>query len=986
MTDAVQELDSNEADNPSDDDPESSAEESMVSDRVRLKNDKNADVSDASMGSFYRRMDTDQSAGSPLVETAGYDSTRTVLPDKDVLVVPLLARGSKEVYTRKNYDGTPFIDSKSHDDTPVPTKVSEEKSVAVTKSPDDCMTKNNDLSATKEKETVLAKKPDGLPPPSEAISVRRKLFLEYADDFYRRKEAERECAVECEHHVRTARSVTSNCSNTAGLSPSMKKYDMLLNFTADGDEDKPIDIDRFQQESECESNLTDDEKSCSDTKSDDEECVAQGIPYAKGQGKICFNSDSCKMNVKYKGTELDHYKMVQGSKLTYHDNKRKAMARFNKPRKLPTKASYDDNVGIEIDNDAEDLKVNVKEDSAKVRQVEVNGQMVNTMKIPTGQEITVKFDPILSKEQLESEDFQVMKSRSEGNLTLSQRIGLLYDFQRKDFLSWWHPGVANVAVFLILRFILIRTYSNRNKTKSYLVAMKLLLMKELLQMSDKLRCDRGLRTKKEPSPLRNFRSYLEGVEEVKVSKAMRGVGSKKKRNLKDRFSQPGGSKTIFPVSSKIKQRDRCWKSKRLNYPCPMCSHGMLVAVDEGGPIFASLVMKYKQYDFAMAEWQENPRRKKSDKPLEPKGHPQQWIVCMCSVSKCLNRRTGSGCVVCEDFCKNGVEDGVCPWPIDSYFCHCEVCRCNCGVFFPLHKWQDVEFHKAELDAKEESDKKEKKKMSDDGKIGELYYTFFPIYVLLTHLLHLSPQSFQSAFKTMFGMISENSDKKHCMSSISQSVLTSKELNDDVALRTAIQNSLEDKTKLVKEHGTSNLVPINSLRLPGKMVKDTNRFVNNRLKSEVSYAASGPEDYTNEQGYSNPTVCSSITSPQDPSIPTHFDVTDDSIDACISGSRGFSQGSSSFPSPKRGLKPGSYVAFRPYRHMVLNKLKDNRATLRSHQRFALHRLLLILSGGEDDQALIVQTIASDSFSNSKWKDEFNMNSTVEIMMSIILHST
>ena len=181
---------------------------------------------------------------------------------------------------------------------------------------------------------------------------------------------------------------------------------------------------------------------------------------------------------------------------------------------------------------------------------------------------------------------------------------------------------------------------------------------------------------------------------------------------------------------------------------------------------------------------------------------------------------------------------------------------------------------------------------------------------------------------MFGMISEKAEKKHSMSSISQSVLTSKELNDDVALRTAIQNSLEDKTKFVKEHGSSNLVPINSLRSPGKMVKDTKRFVNNRLQSTVSCAASGGEDYTDGQGYSNPTVCSSITSPQDTSIQSHLDVMDDSIDACISGNRGFSKGSSTLPSQKRGIKTSAYHVFRPYRQTILRKLKDNHATLRS----------------------------------------------------------
>ena len=67
---------------------------------------------------------------------------------------------------------------------------------------------------------------------------------------------------------------------------------------------------------------------------------------------------------------------------------------------------------------------------------------------------------------------------------------------------------------------------------------------------------------------------------------------------------------------------------------------------------------------------------------------------MCCVSRCVDKHTGSGCIVCEGYVQNST-DGMVPWNINLAMCKCEVCICNCGLYFPLSKWQEVELMREE---------------------------------------------------------------------------------------------------------------------------------------------------------------------------------------------------------------------------------------------------------------------------------------------------
>ena len=80
--------------------------------------------------------------------------------------------------------------------------------------------------------------------------------------------------------------------------------------------------------------------------------------------------------------------------------------------------------------------------------------------------------------------------------------------------------------------------------------------------------------------------------------------------------------------------------------------------------------------------------------MQPKGATDPHLVCMCCVSKCVDRYTGSGCIVCEGYAKDST-DGMVPWDISTATCLCGPCRCTCAVYFGASKWQSVEIHAEE---------------------------------------------------------------------------------------------------------------------------------------------------------------------------------------------------------------------------------------------------------------------------------------------------
>ena len=64
------------------------------------------------------------------------------------------------------------------------------------------------------------------------------------------------------------------------------------------------------------------------------------------------------------------------------------------------------------------------------------------------------------------------------------------------------------------------------------------------------------------------------------------------------------------------------------------------------------------------------------------------MVCMCCVSNCEDKWTGKECIICKEYVVN-LETKMVPWDSENARCMCNVCRCNCGVYFPRSKWQIV---------------------------------------------------------------------------------------------------------------------------------------------------------------------------------------------------------------------------------------------------------------------------------------------------------
>ena len=76
----------------------------------------------------------------------------------------------------------------------------------------------------------------------------------------------------------------------------------------------------------------------------------------------------------------------------------------------------------------------------------------------------------------------------------------------------------------------------------------------------------------------------------------------------------------------------------------------------------------------------------------------------------------------------------------------------------------------------------------------------------------------------------------------------------------------------------------------------------------------------------------------------------------------------------------FEVFRPYRQALVKRMHDQFVSLTPEKRDCLERVIMILSGGDDEKALVIQTIAQDSTANSDWKEEHNINVTIDIMLS------
>ena len=160
---------------------------------------------------------------------------------------------------------------------------------------------------------------------------------------------------------------------------------------------------------------------------------------------------------------------------------------------------------------------------------------------------------------------------------------------------------------------------------------------------------------------------------------------------------------------------------------------MLVIVNREEDIHKHNNCRAKEYEHAMLKWEAEGSNPKTE-PCMPKGSKEEMLVCMCCVTQCKDKYTGSGCIVCEEYVTNSPEKMV-PWDTNTAMCTCGPCRCKCSVYFPRTKWQTVEFAAAE--EKDRLAKEAAAKTASTKRKQTSEYIFFTIFLRTRSFLHLT---------------------------------------------------------------------------------------------------------------------------------------------------------------------------------------------------------------------------------------------------------
>ena len=255
---------------------------------------------------------------------------------------------------------------------------------------------------------------------------------------------------------------------------------------------------------------------------------------------------------------------------------------------------------------------------------------------------------------------------------------------------------------------------------------------------------------------------------------------------------------------------------------------------------------------------------------------------------------------------------------------------------------------------------------------------------------------QTALDVLFGATKKAMDQNG-LASVSYGLLTNTEVNQDIALRNTMQDSLPVATHLVPvpDSAGGESVSINSLRKGRKATLASQRVYNNNLDRDLSRKLFSPgvDDHSSCCGGENPkSSCPPVRKPSPPpptrrpspharrpSPPTTFDpLIGSNITRPMSrlGSVGEEASTSVV------TLTSEYERFRSFRLAVVNRMRDQKC-LTPEQRKPLRRLHSILSGSVDDEALTISTIAIDAIAESRdWSSEFNRNQTIDVMLSFL----
>ena len=317
------------------------------------------------------------------------------------------------------------------------------------------------------------------------------------------------------------------------------------------------------------------------------------------------------------------------------------------------------------------------------KMVDIDGVLVGVQKLENGLEVTDTWDPILPPEDLEDPLFVYMTKVSQKNLNKSERLDMLYNFIRRNHISiYFHSSLKDLDTVKAMDTILRKTYGGRKKQRLYPLALKLYALYKIFKQSERAWIADNRRKavlSQEFPEMKVFRAWVEKCEQMVIDSAVAQGGTKKKSRRLGRFQQPGGG-TSFTISMRVVHERPLWKSEREPYACPNCGHVMLVIVNREEDIHKHNNCRAKEYEHAVLEWEADGSNPKTE-PCMPKGSKEEMLVCMCCVTQCKDKYTGSGCIVCEEYVTNS-PDKMVPWDTNTAMCTCGPCHCKCSVYFP----------------------------------------------------------------------------------------------------------------------------------------------------------------------------------------------------------------------------------------------------------------------------------------------------------------
>ena len=558
---------------------------------------------------------------------------------------------------------------------------------------------------------------------------------------------------------------------------------------------------------------------------------------------------------------------------------------------------------------------------------------VRIVNIPhTEYRVTANWDPILSKRELQTPMFALMKSNKEENLKKEARIELFYNLIHEvevdrrgnehlvshDIAEYLHPQMKKAANVVTLNWLMKKTYNKRQSSRVIPLAHKLFLFHQLLEVSKKLFEDHPIKKWKKPPVFEKFlKEYMNPMEERLLHDALKTGGTKTSNGKNGKktsdFTQPGSSLTHFPVCIRVANARPTWFLTRIQgASCPKCGHDNMVAVETRSQLENKRGLVMSEFRLASATWVDNGSDPK-EKPVKPSTKmPEQHVVCMCPLLATKMPMTGEGCFICEDFVK---AQGIPNWDFEAGRSNCTSCNCNCNCYFPLGRWQDVLTWVRE----EENLKKE------------------------AHAKEVAKRCTKQEVLTNFLAATNAARDRSSLASTGAGILRDEELNSDIALRESIQKITPQPSKYVTLQDGSQM-HINQFRAPNKRPKNQQRLYNNNL-IDVDL----PPSVSGSKGSS---TRSSLTA--DPILGRNV-----FRPSSCAGSLGDLTQTSYAPSQPNSSHYNEQ--YKPFRRAISEQLKV-RTDLSVADRKRLTRIYKILCGETEGMTDVVRSIADDALTD------------------------